>query len=170
MSVYAGKVFALSEGEIVNLFIFYTFFAIAGSIISGFISDIIGYRRSLIGVFILWGICILGGGLLKPPFHWVIGALAGLSLGATWVVARAFVIKLVPKEKIGEVFGLFNLISYLASIIGPLFWGLILLYFARFGTAGYRIAFSSFLIFIAIGIIFLLRMRDWSPKESAPKA
>lgn len=158
MSVYASKVYNLTEGEIINLIAFSTIFAIGGSVFSGFISDIIGYRRSMIGVFFLWGICLLGGALLEQPFHWLIGALVGLSLGGTWVVARALVIKLVPEEKIGEIFGLFNLVSCISGIIGPLIWGLLLLYFSHLGEKGYRITFLSFIIFITLGVIFLLRI------------
>jgi len=160
MSVYASKAFGLNEVEIINLIAFSTVFAIVGSIISGVISDYIGYKQAVLGVFFLWGICILTGGLLHPPFHWLIGALVGLSLGSTWVVLRALVIKLVPEEKIGEAFGLFNLVSYFSGVVGPLFWGLILLYASRFGGKGYRLAFLSLILFIGIGIIFILRIKN----------
>ena len=165
MAVYAGKVFGLTIDQLTDLFIFSTIFAIGGSVFSGFISDIIGYRRSLIGVFFLWGVCLLGGGLLDVPFHWLIGALVGISLGSTWVIARALVIKLAPDEKIGEAFGLFSLVSYISGIVGPLFWGLILLYFSRFGKTGYRLAFLSLIVFIAVGVIFLLRMGKEEQKK-----
>ncbi|MGB3241431.1 MAG: MFS transporter, partial [Candidatus Omnitrophota bacterium] len=119
----------------------------------------VGYRRSLMGIFFLWGVCILTGSLVKPPFHWLVGALAGTSLGATWVVLRALVIKLVPEERIGEAFGIFNLVSYLSGVVGPVFWGLILLYLSRLGEWGYRLTFLSLILFIAIGFIFLLRTK-----------
>lgn len=159
MSIYATKVFGLKEPEIIDLIAFSTIFAIAGSIFSGFISDIVGHKRSLVGIFFLWALCILGAGFLKPPFHWLIGALVGMSLGATWVVSRALVINIVPQGKIGEVFGLFNLVGYLSGIIGPLFWGAMLILFSPLGILKYRIAFFSLILFIAVGIIFLLRMR-----------
>jgi UMF1 family MFS transporter len=159
MAVYAGRVFKLDEVQTINLIAFSTLFAIGGSILSGFISDLVGYRRSLMGIFFLWGICILTGSLLKPPFHWLVGALAGTSLGATWVILRALVIKLVPEERIGEAFGIFNFVSYLSGVVGPVFWGLILLYLSRLGEWGYRLTFLSLILFIAIGFIFLLRTR-----------
>jgi UMF1 family MFS transporter len=159
MAVYAGRVFKLDEIQTINLIAFSTLFAIGSSILSGFISDLVGYRRSLMGIFFLWGVCILTGSLVKPPFHWLVGALAGTSLGATWVVLRALVIKLVPEERIGEAFGIFNLVSYLSGVVGPVFWGLILLYLSRLGEWGYRLTFLSLILFIAIGFIFLLRTR-----------
>jgi len=166
MSVYATKVFGLAENQIINLIGFSTIFAILGSIFSGFISDFIGYRKSLIGVFILWGICILGGGLLRPPFHWLIGALAGISLGSTWVICRALVVRLVPEERLGEAFGLFSVVAYLAAAIGPFLWGLMLLYFSTLGEWGYRSAFLSLILFVATGFILLLRMGRKAEKTS----
>jgi UMF1 family MFS transporter len=158
MAVYAAKVFELTQLQIIDLIAFCAIFAMGGSIFSGFISDIFGYRKSLIGVFFLWGICLLGGGLLSPPLHWLVGALAGVALGSTWVIARAIVIKLTPHQKLGEVFGIFNLVSYASGIVGPLFWGAMLLCLSSLGQWGYRLAFLSLISFMAIGFVFLLRM------------
>jgi len=162
MSVYADKAFGLTESQIIQLIAFSAIFAILGSILSGFISDYVGYRRSLIGIFFLWGITLLAGGILTPDFYLVVGALGGISLGSIWVVLRALVANLFPKEQIGEIFGLVNLVSYLSAIAGPLYWGLILLYLSKFGQWGYRLACLSLILFVATGIFFLLRI----PKET----
>ncbi len=158
MSIYASKAFGLTELEVINLIAFSTIFAVLGSLFSGFISDYIGYRRSLGGVFFLWVVCLLLGGLLHRPFQYLIGALVGISLGSTWTVSRALVIKLVPQKKVGEVFGLFNMVSYASGIVGPLFWGLIVLYFSFLGEWAHRLACLSFILFIGVGFIFLMRM------------
>ncbi|MGD2278922.1 MAG: MFS transporter, partial [Candidatus Omnitrophota bacterium] len=139
---------------------FSTIFAIIGSLVSGYVSDLIGHKRSLLIVFFLWGIMFLAGGILDAPFHWLVGALAGLSLGCTWVILRALVIKLVPEERIGEAFGLFNLVNYASGVIGPLFWGLMLLYLSRFGEIGYRLSLLSMILFIVIGAYFISKLRQ----------
>ncbi|MFC1643882.1 MFS transporter [Candidatus Omnitrophota bacterium] len=158
MFVYAAKVFGLGEERLINLVAFSALFAIGGSLIAGFVSDLGGYRRSLMGVFFLWGVCIIGGALLSLRFVLVLGALAGLSLGSTWVVLRALVVRIVPEEMMGKAFGLFNLVNYLSAIVGPVFWGLILLYLSRLGEWGYRMAFFSLILFIITGIVFLFKM------------
>ncbi|MGB2601350.1 MAG: MFS transporter [Candidatus Omnitrophota bacterium] len=164
MGVYASKVFALAENKIIDLIAFSTVFAIIGSIVSGYISDIVGHRKSLMGVFLLWGVCLIGAGVLKAPFHWAIGALIGLCLGATWVILRAVVVRLIPPENIGKAFALFNLVGYSAGIVGPMFWGLNILYLSRLGATGYRLGLLSLIIFIVMGIIFLQRMRTEDQK------
>lgn len=160
MGVYAGKVFALGEDRLIDLIAFSTLFAILGSIISGILSDFFKEKESLLVVFILWAFCILGGSILRPPFHWLVGAIAGLSIGATWVILRAMVIRLVPKENIGGAFGVFNLVAYSSGIVGPVLWGIMLFIFSRFGENGYRISFFALILFVFTGLIFLLKIKE----------
>ena len=167
MSVYATRAFKLGEAQIINLITFSTFFAIFGSFISGYISDRIGARVSLLTVFMLWIVCItLGAFVRSTNLYWLVGSLVGVVLGATWVVSRALAVKLVPEERMGEVFGLFNLVGYLSGILGSLFWGIILLFLSPWGETGYRIALFSLNLFILLGLIFLLRIPKISTKNS----
>lgn len=160
MSIYVTKVFGLNDVQIINFIAFSTVFAIIGSIVSGIISDRVGYKRTMIWVFSLWVVCLFGGALTVPPFHWLIGAIAGISLGSTWVVSRALVIDLVPRETVGEAFGIFNLIGYLSGIVGPIIWGVLLLLLKDKGALGYRLALMCFIPFLIIGCMFLLRVPE----------
>jgi MFS-type transporter involved in bile tolerance (Atg22 family) len=113
----------------------------------------------MVAVFILWIFCFGAGAIVRNPFsYWFIGALVGMTLGATWVVSRALAISLVPEEKIGEVFGLFNLVGYLSAITGALFWGLFLLVLSPLGELRYRITLFALIIFMVPSVIYLLRI------------
>ncbi|MDP3732198.1 MAG: MFS transporter [Candidatus Omnitrophota bacterium] len=167
MSVYATRAFGLNETEVINLVTLSTFFAIAGSLFSGFISDYIGHKRCLAGVFLLWGACFIAGAFVRN-IHWyrVIGALSGIALGSTWVVSRAVAVSIVPAERVGEIFGLFNLVGYLSAIIGALFWGGMVFFLSHLGEWGYRITLLSLTLFIIPGLIFLLRIPDVSSRNN----
>ena len=105
----------------------------------------------LMAIFFLWEVFILLGALVKKPSMYLgIGALAGISLGATWTVARALAVELTPEEKMGNVFGLFNLAGYLSAVMGALFWGAMLFCFSRFGVLSYRISLFSLSIFLPV--------------------
>lgn len=167
MSVYATKAFKLNEIQVINLITFSTFFAIFGSFTSGYISDRIGARITMILVFIIWIICIVFAAVVKNiAYFWLLGSVVGMVLGATWVVSRTLAIRLVPNEKIGEVFGLFNLVGYLSCIVGPVFWGLILLFLSPLGEAGYRLSLLSLNSFLLLGLIFLLRIPKVNSRTS----
>lgn len=161
MSVYASRVFGLNEAQVINIIAFSTIFAILGSIISGYISDHIGYKRSLSIIFVLWGIGFVVAALARSSnLYWFVGALVGTALGGTWVVLRALAVKLAPPDRVGEIFGLFNLIGYFSAIVGAVFWGVIVLLLRPLGACGYRIALLSLTLFMLFGIIFLLRLPE----------
>lgn len=169
MAVYATKVFNLNETQMINLITFSTVFAMAGSIASGYISDRIGAGRSLTAIFILWGICLSAAAFVKTAnLYWLIGSLVGVALGSVWVVLRALAIRLVPAEKIGEIFALFNTVGYLSGVVGVIFWGVILLFLSPLGELGYRIALFSLNLFIVFALIFLLRMNRSLSKNHLP--
>ncbi len=167
MSVYAGEAFGLTETAIVDLVIFSTLFAVAGSILSGVISDRVGTKRAMVGVFVLWFVSFLAGAFLKAPFHWLIGALVGFALSSTWVVARAWVVRLVPEDNIGEIFGFFNLVAYVAGVVGPLYWGGMLLVLSPFGPWRYRLALLSLVVFIILAFYHLIKIPKERQKEGS---
>lgn len=159
MSVYATRIFGLNDSQVVNLIMFSTFFAIIGSIASGFLSDYVGYKRSLCSIFILWTVCFLLGALNQDSrLYWLIGAIAGLAMSSGWVVSRAALVRLVPEEKIGEIFGLFNIVNLVSSIIGPLFYGITIFFLSSLGALGYRISLASLILFTLLGLKYLLRV------------
>lgn len=172
MSVYATQVFKLDDMQIISLIGFSVIFAIAGSFLSGWFSDKIGHRRALFIIYSLWILCFIGGGLASNMFiYYIIGILVGLALGAIWVVVRALGVSLVPQEKVGEMFGLFNLVGYVASVVGALFWGFILLICSPLGILKYRIALLSLSLFMVLGIYFLVKVppqiRENNEKQSS---
>jgi UMF1 family MFS transporter len=157
-AVYAGEVFELTEAEIIDLIFFATFFAIVGSLISGYLGDKFGHKKIMSFVLGLWGLGFLAGALLRAPFHWFIAAIIGSVLSSTWVIVRAWAAKMAPRENIGEMFGLLNLAGYAGGVVGPLFWGLVLFIFSPLGVWRYRIALLSLIIFIFIAYLILIRI------------
>ena len=159
MSVYITQVFEMDETQIIHFITFSTFFAIIGSLLCGIISDRIGSTHSFRLVLIIWMLCFSGGALAcYTPLYFIIGAASGLALGATWVVLRALAVRLIPCEKAGEMFGLFNVIAYLASIAGALFWGAALTALSALGDMKYRIAMFTLNIFIMMSLYFISRV------------
>jgi UMF1 family MFS transporter len=116
-----------------------------------------GAKKSLVTVLIVW----IGGLMLavvsfSPFMFWAVGPIVGIALGGTWVSARALVVDLSPPEKIGEIYGLYNMGGKFGFILGPLVWGMIVWAFGGVGILKYRIAIGSLLIFLAGGL-YLLR-------------
>lgn len=159
MSVYVKKAIGLSDAELINLYLFSTLFTILGSFLFGFITDRLRPRRALSIVMGLWIICLLTAGIsFNKNIFWVLGPFAGVTLGSTWVASRAYAVELAPKQKIGEIFGLFGIVGKCSSIVGPTIWGLLILIFAFLGNIKYRIAILFQIIFILLGYLFLRKI------------
>jgi MFS-type transporter involved in bile tolerance (Atg22 family) len=159
MSVYAMRAFGFDKISVIGLITFSTFFAIAGSLLSGLLSDYLGYKRMLAAVFIAWILSFLSGALAdNGRSYWIIGALVGATLGSTWVVSRALAMHIAPRDKIGQALGLFNLVGYLSAITGGIFYSLVLWFLKPLGEIGYRISLLSLSVFSVLGFIFLLRI------------
>lgn len=93
----------------------------------GSLSDSIGRRKLIIGGWIAYGLVYLGLAFSHAGWQvWLLYALYGIYYAATEGVARALVADLVPQERRGAAYGLFNaaigLAALPASLIAGLLW------------------------------------------------
>ncbi|MCM8813343.1 MAG: MFS transporter [Candidatus Omnitrophica bacterium] len=158
VSVYAHIVLEMDEAAMADFMVVGTSAAMAGSIAFGIFSDRCGGRRAMFAVFMLWMCCLSAAVAGDYHWRWLIGILAGLSLGGTWVVSRSVLIEICPPQRSGEIFGMFALVGYLSAIIGPLLWSALVLVIGGWGAIGYRISLAVFIIFLAAAAALLRRM------------
>ncbi len=149
MAVYAHQVAGFDDAMIRNLLIVSTVFAAIGSLIFGWLTDRWGAKRTLTTVLYLWIVTLVAAvASFSSWTFWLVGFLVGCALGGTWVSARALVLDLSPPEKIGEIYGLYNMGGKFGFILGPLVWGFVVLVFEDLNTLKYRIAVGSLLLFL----------------------
>ncbi len=132
MAVYTQAVMGFGEGEKTILFAVSTTSAALGSLGCGWMTDRIGPKKTL--SLAVWGwivTLILVAFTANRTFFWILGSLTGIFLGSTWTASRPLLANLVPKEKLGQFFGLYSLSGRAAAIIGPLVWGAVVLYCKR---------------------------------------
>jgi len=161
MAVYAHQVAGFDDTMIRNLLIVSTVFAAIGSLIFGWFTDRWGAKRTLTAVLYLWIVTLVAAiASFSSWTFWLVGFLVGCALGGTWVSARALVLDLSPPEKIGEIYGLYNMGGKFGFILGPLVWGLIVLVFEDLNTMKYRIAVGSLLLFLFASLYLLKKVPD----------
>ena len=93
----------------------------------GALSDKIGRRRLIIGGWIAYGLVYLGFALSHTGWEiWTFYGLYGIYYAATEGSAKAFIADLVPSERRGTAYGLYNaaigLMAFPASAIAGLLW------------------------------------------------
>jgi len=133
-------------------------------VIFEFLTDSIGFKRTLAAVIVLWLVAIvLSAGALEVWMHFLAGPIIGVALGGMWTVGRVMLVALSPPEKMGEFFGLFSLAGKVSAVFGPALTAAFLFVFGG-GPVGYRISIGSLAVIMAAGLFFLLRVPDARPE------
>lgn len=170
MALYGRVVFEMEQGEIRNLLLFSTVFAILGAGVFGFLADRVGPKKTMILVVVFWLISAALAALATEVWMLlIVGPLAGISLGSTWVVSRVMLVALSPPEKVGEFFGFYGLAGKFSAVTGPALAGLILTVFEGLGPGAYRLAVLSLTLTLSVSLILLLRLPDVRPDPTTRK-
>ncbi len=160
MAVYAQKVMGFSKTQATEFFIILIPFAVVGSAIFGILTDHFGPKKTLLYVLSGWILCLSSIIAINDlTAFWIIGALVGVFLGSTWTAARPLLISLVPKDMLGEFFGLYSLSGKVAAILGPFIWSAVVNLFQEHGVRfKYNAAILSLTFLILLGLIILFKV------------
>jgi len=129
----------------------------------GALSDRIGRRKLILAGWFAYGLVYLGFALADVGWEiWILFGLYGVYYAATDGVAKAFIADLVPNERRGTAYGLFNattgLVALPASVIAGVLWQGI------FGWSGFGPAapfiFGACLALLAGILFWVLVPRD----------
>jgi MFS transporter, UMF1 family len=85
----------------------------------------------------------------------VLGCLIGAAGGPLQAASRTLLIRMAPKDRIAQYFGLFALTGKVTSFVGPLLIGLITAV-----TASQKAGMAVLVLFFAAGLVLLARVRD----------
>lgn len=94
---------------------------------AGVLSDRIGRKRVLIGGWLLYALVYLGFARAAAGWHaWTLMVVYGVYYGLTEGVAKAFVADMVPAERRGTAYGIYNaaigVMVFPASAVAGLLW------------------------------------------------
>ncbi|MFM6967754.1 MAG: MFS transporter [Microbacteriaceae bacterium] len=155
--ILAGKVFELSDTEVI-------IFAIAGNLVAGigvFVGGVLDDKFSSKAV-ITWslaGLVVTGSTLFLlhdggPSVFWVGGLLLTLFVGPAQASARSLVGHLAPAGGEGELFGLYATTGRAISFLTPMFFAL----FVSMGGADYW-GILGIVLVLGAGLLLLLPLR-----------
>jgi len=155
--------------------------AIAGSLgawIGGKLDDRLGPKRVISGSMIILLLAVIwiltvdrdhilliqvappvpGGGLFAAPAekaYLLLGCLIGMAGGPLQAASRTLLIRMAPKDRIAQYFGLFALTGKVTSFVGPLLIGLITAV-----TASQKAGMAVLVVFFVAGLMLLRRVRE----------
>ncbi len=151
-AIYAQEVLGFTSDKLVIMVIVVNITAAFGAFGMGYIQDRFGSVRALALGLSLWIVAIFLVLIAETDLDiWIAANLIGLAMGSCQAAGRALTGLFTPVERTGEFFGLWGLAVHLASIIGPISYGLI-----SYLTGGnQRMAVLSTLVFFVAGLALL---------------
>ena len=123
-AIYASQAFHFTTQQTILLVLLVNITAAIGAFVFGHVQDRIGHVRAIAFTLVGWIVMVLlAWAAPDERMFWVAANLAGLCMGAAQSAGRAMVGLLAPPAQQAEFFGLWGLSVKLASIIGPLTYG-----------------------------------------------
>ena len=165
-AIYAEQVVGFAPQETMVLIFVLNMAAFVGAFAFGHVQDALGHKRALALTLVGWIItCVLAAASTSKGLFWWAAAIAGVFLGSSQSAGRAMAGMMVPPGRLAEFFGLWTFAIRLASILGPLSYGLI-----TWATGGnHRLAIGSTALMFVLGL-WLLRPVDVARGHQAAQA
>ena len=158
--IYLASTFALNLGletsSIIQALILVQFVAFPATLLWGYVANKYGDKLVLY-ITITSYICIIiySTTLSSALEFYLLAAWVGFVQGGIQGSSRGMFGKLIPKEKAGEFFGLYNVMGRAGAILGPLMVGTLL---ALYGNV--RIALLPIAVLFIIGGLLLTRVKN----------
>jgi UMF1 family MFS transporter len=154
-AVYAQQVMGFDMAKTILLVLVVNITASMGAFLFGKFQDRVGHRNSLVISLLAWILMVLVAAVGETEaMFWVAANLAGLAMGASQSGARAAISVLGPADRQAEVFGYWGVAVHLASILGPLAYGLT----TALTQNNHRMAIAVTGLFFVVGLVLLLRV------------
>ncbi len=121
---------------------------VVSSLIGGDLSDRLGRKQVIIAGWLVYGLVYAGFAFVNSPWQaWVLFIIYGVYFGLTEGVEKAFVADMVPENKRGTAYGLYNLAFGITVFPASLLFGLV---WSRFGAS------TAFLASASVSILAIL--------------
>jgi UMF1 family MFS transporter len=166
-SIFGAEEIGMEATDLVVFFLIVQGAAFIGSLMFGYLVDMIGNKRALLMAITIWSIVILWArfiGLFASPRmeFYILGILVGSVMGGSQSSARSLLASFTPMDKGGEFFGFFAVFGKFSAIFGPLIFGT-----AVAITGNLRSGILSLLALFIIGGLILFTVNEKEGMEVA---
>jgi MFS transporter, UMF1 family len=154
-SIFASNILKMNDEQIILFFVIVQSTAVAGSFIFGIISDHIGPKKTITITLAVWIVVIIGAFFVQTIAEfYIVGLLAGLSIGSSQSCSRSLMALLTPHEREAEFFGFYDgLFGKSSAVVGPFFYGVIS------DLSNERFAALAIGLFFIAGLIILQKVQ-----------
>jgi UMF1 family MFS transporter len=154
MAVDYGLSLGFSTYDLLLALLLTQFIGFPAALGFGKLGEWLGARHGiLLGIGAYSLITIWGAGISRPWELYGLAAAIGLVQGGIQSLSRSFYARLIPSERSGELFGVYNMLGKCAAVVGPVLMGWVSLL-----TGSPRTSILSLLVLFLGGALLLLRV------------
>lgn len=163
-AIYAQQAMHFTTQQTIMLIFVVNITAAVGAFSFGYVQDRIGHLPAIALTLIGWIVMVCLAFMAQgPDMFWVAANLAGICMGASQSSGRALVGLLSPVTRRAEFFGLWGMSVKLASILGPLTYGLV----SWLSQGDHRLAILITGSYFIVGLIILAKVNIRRGRQAA---
>jgi len=180
-AIIGAVLFGMDQTQLIIFMIIVQVTSVIGAYVAGVAGDKLGFKRSLIYSIIMMALVIVGMLFAQNLTQFfIVGAFAGFALTGVQSVSRTLVGYFAPEGRSAEFYGFFAVTGRTSSFIGPTVYGFLAFEAARWyentrglstlvaEQAGQRVAIGSIIIFLILGLVILIGVKDPTEKYLKP--
>lgn len=166
-AVYAQQAMGFNTHDTIVMILVVNATAAVGALGFGLLQDRLGSVTTLAATLVIWIAALLLAYVVETRAgFWVVANLVGLALGSSQSAGRALVGVFSPPGRSAEFFGLWGLAGKLASVIGPLSYGVV----SYLSQGNHRLALLTTSVFFVAGLILLMTVNESRGRAAAAQA
>jgi len=163
--IIAKSTFGFTQDDVLVFAIVANVVAGVVTIVSGYLDDLLGPRRVIMGslaVLVVMSLLIFALHDGGPVTFWALGLLLSSCVGPAQSASRTFLARLIPKGREGEIFGLYATTGRAASFLAPAMYGVAIwggAFVVGKDEAGYW-GILGIVLVLVLGMVLMLRVSD----------
>lgn len=154
LSVFLARTYSLPQGVLIQTLLGLNLMAFLAGLFLGRVTDRLGAKNTLLAAAVSLAVTLASLGLLRsyPAAAASLLVFGALAASGIWTAGRKLLVELAPPGRLGECFGLYGFTSKV-SAVGSTTFSVLADFF------GFRTAVLSQLLSVALGFVFLSRVR-----------
>lgn len=156
MAVDFGMSLGFNSSHLITALLLVQFIGFPCALLFSKIANRYGSRTPILICIGVYFIAVIGSSQMTHHLHfYALAAIVGMVQGGVQALSRSLFSQMIPEKSSGEYFGIYNLISKMASVFGPLLVG-----FGAYLTGNPRAGMLSLLVLFFLGAFFLRKVQE----------